>query len=43
MMVVTLSGLEIKGAGQLDPKITHIKTISVLNNTRIMQRYTQRL
>ena len=43
MMVVTLSGLEIKGAGQLAPKTTHIKTINILNNTRIMQRYTQRL
>ena len=41
MMVVILSGLEIKGAGQLAPKTTHI--MSVLNNTKIMQRYTQRL
>ena len=41
MLVMTLSGLEIKGAGQLAPKTTHKKTISVLNNTRIMQRYTQ--
>ena len=40
MMVVTLSGLEIKGVGQLAPKTTHIKTISVLNNTRITQRST---
>ena len=33
MMVVTLSGLEIKGAGQLAPKTTHLKTRRVLNNT----------
>ena len=43
MIVVTLSGPEIKGAGQLATKTTHVKTISVLKNTRIMQRYTQRL
>ena len=43
MIVVTLTGPEIKGAGQLAPKTTHVKTIRVLNNTRIIQRYTQRL
>ena len=43
MIVVTLSGPEIKGAGQLALKTTHVKTISVLNNKRIVQRYAQRL